>query len=172
MRYEPKRAYRSGLQSWFKFALNDSLRDLWILIDDKYDANVKVREMLYEKMDKLTKTLESTLSKAFDEALENVIKDLSGSLSEAVGKMKEVGEGAEEIAGTIASQKALIESAANTYKEKIGELKTNSMLLITDSVKVLKENLDPLSEDMGKLQEQLNEIKVSLKAIEGMAKGG
>ncbi|MHA1341574.1 MAG: Mov34/MPN/PAD-1 family protein [Promethearchaeota archaeon] len=158
------------LQSWFKFALNDALRNIWVEIDDKYDADVETRKRLYKKMEELSSNLDKTLSDAFDKALANVIADILKKISKSVELLTEAEKSSEEISNTSISQKARLEATTNSYKEKVGEIKNNSLLIAKDTSDAIKTALSPASQKIDSLQKKLTDIKTSLKALEGMIK--
>ncbi|MBD3349940.1 MAG: hypothetical protein GF364_00460 [Candidatus Lokiarchaeota archaeon] len=162
----------SDIQSWLKFAFNDRLRDVWVAIDDKYDANVIIRKKLHEKLEELENSLDKNLSESFDKALDSVIADINSRMKTAVEKIEKVEENTEDVSGTIQSQKAIMEAARDNYKKKVDEITNNGKSAMTDSVKAISEGLSPLTDNIQDLQNKLNDIKTSLKAINGMVKGG
>ena len=161
-----------GLQSWFRFAISEGLRDVWVDIDDRYDMNVKLRESLNKKVDELSEQLNTALSKSIDDAIGNIIEDISAKLADAMGKIKTVSEGTEEISNTMISQKQTIETAISSYKKKSEQIVVMGKETLQNSVKNLKEGLEPATENIEALQNELNDIKISLKAIISMVKGG
>ena len=58
-----------GLQSWFKFQINDKLRDIDISVDDQMENLTKQHEDLLGKIDGMDMVISGKLSEALTQAL-------------------------------------------------------------------------------------------------------
>jgi len=158
------------LQSWFKFALNDNLRNVWVEIDDKFEAETEKRKLLSKKMEELSNNLNKIISNAFDKAILDATAEILKKTSSSIVSLTDTEKNIGDLTNTIISQKGRIEGSINTFKEKGGEIKKNCLTLPKETSNLFKKSLNPAFEKLEKVQKKLSEIRTSLKALEGMIK--
>ncbi|MCP4761161.1 MAG: hypothetical protein GY870_05225 [archaeon] len=156
------------LQSWFKFALNDQLRNIDIYIDDKFELNEEERKKISNKLNDLTKSMNTTISDAFNEALEEIVSDISGQIKNSLQKLENTKKETKTTSEIVSTQKILAENILKTIKDGNKDISSIEKVIIEDVTKNLDKN--NILSNVDEIQKQLDDIKISLKAIIGMVK--
>lgn len=158
----------SKLQSWFKFALNDQLRNIDIFIDDKFELNDEQQELMSKKLKELTSDMNKTISGILDESLDTIIDDITNKIKDSFQKLENSKNSEFDISGAMSSQKTIAENIQKAVKEGKTNLKDIESSILKEYTKII-DNKSILG-DIDEIQKQLDDIKLSLKAIIGMSK--
>jgi len=157
------------LQSWFKFQLNDQLRNIDIFIDDQLENLTKMKGDVVEKIEGIEKIIQNKLAMAFTEALGATISNLTKNIDEVVTKLKAAVEKSSPIVDKVTKNNNVLSQSIQDFTSQIDGLKKSTGNLAGSVENTLNITLGALNRDLDAISNQQRDFIDSLKALKSMA---
>lgn len=158
-----------GLQSWFKFQINDKLRNIDILIDDQLENLGNQRKDLLDKIDGIEASIKEKLAEAFAKALGQTLTKITQDITNTLTKFKIIMESSSALTEKSTAQRTLMTQGIQEYTQQTDSLKKSTESLSSSLEMTLNTSIGVLGKDIEQLVEKQKDMIDSLKAIKNIA---
>lgn len=158
----------AGLQSWFKFQLNDQLRNIDVAVDDQLENLTNQRGELLGKIDEVDTTIKTKLAEAFTKALGATLNKITQDMTSALNKFTVLLTQTSPIVDKVSSQKALVSQGLAEFNTQLDSIKKSTESLSTNLDMTLTTSVGPLSKDIEAVVDQQKDMLDTIKVLKNM----
>lgn len=160
------------LQNWYKFAIMEKFDDADVYIDDKFDLLDENKEELKKALNSLKETIETQLTKLFDEKIKIVVEDLSSVFNESKDKLTSIKSESEKSSENLIQNNEVIKRIADRIKEFNNQVKQD-IAKNTETIKSqFTKNLSQFTSDIDEIrknqEEYISTLDTSLSILENI----
>ena len=158
----------AGLQSWFKFQINDQLRNIDILIDNQLENLTKQKQEITDKIENIDKIIQAKLASAFTEALGKTISNITGKIDEIVAKLKTASDSSTPVVEKVTKQNELLTQSLKEYTQQSEALKKAAESMTGSLDMSLNMSVGTAGADLDKVAEEQRDFIDTIKALKSM----
>ena len=158
-----------GLQSWFKFQINDRLRDVDILVDDQLEILTNQQGGLIEKVSGLDGVIKEQLGEAFTKALGGTLTKITADIDGILGKFQASIDGSDALLGKIKGQEKMVNDGLASFTQKTAGLKKSTDNLMASLEMTLNTGLGAMGKDMDDVMAIQKDLVDSLSVLKKIA---
>jgi proteasome lid subunit RPN8/RPN11 len=157
-----------GLQGWFKFQINDRLRDIDILIDDQLEMLTNQQGDSLNKIEELDVAIKSQIGEAFTKAIGKTLTKVTKNIDDTLSKFKVSLETSDSLLGKIKNQKSLVSSALEEYDKQTASLVKSTKNLLSSAEMTINSGIGVAGKEVDDIVLLQKDFLDSLKALTNM----
>jgi proteasome lid subunit RPN8/RPN11 len=158
-----------GLQSWFKFQINDQLRNVDILIDDHLEQLTNQQKEIIGKIEGIDNIIKNKIGDAFTKAMAATLTKLTDDMQGTLGRFKTAMDAGEALLTKVNAQQGMVTQSIDEYSKQTASLKKTVDNLMNSIEMTLNTSLGVMGKEMDDLAPIQKDLLDSVKALKNIA---